>query len=65
MTENLVVSGRRVGAVVELIGSDGERVLLAMEVKRSLLVRDLPAVVNQLRAHVAEFTEPEVPTVRW
>jgi hypothetical protein len=50
---------------VELIGSDGERVLLAMEVKRSLLVRDLPAVVDQLRAHVAEFTELEVPTVRW
>jgi len=32
-------------------------------VKRSLLVRDLPAVVDQLRAYVAELTESEVSTV--
>lgn len=70
VTENLVVPGRRVGAVVEwdavveLIGSDGARVLLVMEVKqRSLLVRDLPAVVDRLHAPVAELSEPEVPTV--
>ncbi|MGH3905767.1 MAG: type IV toxin-antitoxin system AbiEi family antitoxin [Pseudonocardiaceae bacterium] len=70
MTENLVVPGRRVGAVVELdavvelIGSDGARVLLVMDVKlRSLLVRDLPAIVDRLHASVAGLSEPEVPMV--
>ncbi|MGH3941245.1 MAG: hypothetical protein ACRDTG_21940 [Pseudonocardiaceae bacterium] len=69
VTENLVVPGQRFGAVVEsdavveLIGSDGARVLLIMEVKRSLLVRDLPAVVDQLRGLVTQLTEPEVPAV--
>lgn len=70
VTENLVVPRQRVGAVVELdavvelIGSDGARVLLVMEVKqRPLLVRDLPAVVDRLHAPVAGLTEPEIPTV--
>jgi len=71
VTENLVVPdpGRRVGAVVELdavvelIGSDGARVLLVMAVKRSLLVRDLPAVVDRLHASVAGLIGLEVPTV--
>jgi hypothetical protein len=63
VTENQVVPGRSADAAVTLIGSDGTRVLLIMEVKRSLLVRELPAVVDQLSTHAAQLTEPEVSTV--
>lgn len=63
VTEDFVVHGRRVDAVVRLNGSDGARALLVMEAKRSLTVRDLPAVVEQLRAYVARLAEPEIPAV--
>jgi hypothetical protein len=63
VTENLIVNGQRVDAMVGLSGSDGARVLLVMKAKRSLTVRDLPAVVDQLRAYVAQLAEPEVPTL--
>lgn len=63
VTEELFVHGRHVAAVVTLSGSDGARALLVMEVRRSLTVRDLPAVVDQLRAYVAQLAEPEIPTL--
>lgn len=54
----------RLDAAVRLNGSDGARALLVMEAKRSLTVRDLPAVVEQLRAYVARLAGPEIPALR-
>ncbi|MGH3599274.1 MAG: hypothetical protein ACRDQH_03175, partial [Pseudonocardiaceae bacterium] len=62
-TEDLIVNGLRIDALARLSGSDGAQALLVMEAKRSLTVRDLPAVADQLRAHVARLAEPEIPTV--
>ncbi len=63
VTEDVIVHGRRVDAMAWLSGSDNARALLVMEAKRSFTVRDLPAVVAQLRGHVAQLAEPEIPTV--
>lgn len=46
---------RRADAVVDLTAADGSRVVLVLEAKRSVVVRDLPAIVDQLRAVVGRL----------
>lgn len=49
--EALVGPGsQRADALVDLTASDGSRAVLVLEAKRSVVVRDLPAVVSQLDA---------------
>ncbi len=44
-------SGRPVDAVVELVGPDQTRAVFVVEAKRSVVTRDLPAVLEQLRSY--------------
>lgn len=45
--------GQRADAVVNLTASDGSVATLVLEAKRSVVVRDLPAIVSRLEAAVA------------
>lgn len=47
--------GRRADAVVDLTASDGSQALLVLEAKRSVVVRDLPAMVDQLTVRAADL----------
>jgi hypothetical protein len=49
---------RRVDAIVDLTAPDGSRAALVFEAKRSIVVRDLPAVLNQLQAIISKLDRP-------
>ena len=50
-------------AVVELVGPDRSKVLLALDSKRGLVTRDLPGVLQQLEMSAALLPGPSVPVV--
>lgn len=54
---------RRADAIVDLTAPDGSRALLVFEAKRSIVVRDLPAVVNHLQTVISELDSAEAPVV--
>jgi hypothetical protein len=49
---------RRADAIVDLAAPDGSRAALVFEAKRSIVVRDLPAVLNQLQAIISKLDRP-------
>jgi hypothetical protein len=49
---------RRADAIVDLTAPDGSRAALVFEAKRSIVVRDLPAVLNQLQAVISQLDRP-------
>jgi hypothetical protein len=56
-------AGRRIDAIANLRAPDGSRVLLVFEAKRSVVVRDLPAVVNQLETAASQLDDREATVV--
>lgn len=46
---------RRADAVLDLIAPDGSRAVLVVEAKRSVVIRDLPSVVNQLNSIIDDL----------
>jgi hypothetical protein len=54
---------RRADAIVDLTAPDGSRALLVFEAKRSIVVRDLPAVVSHLQAVISELDSGEAAVV--
>jgi hypothetical protein len=60
ITEQVRVSpgSRRADAIVDLTAPDGSRAALVFEAKRSIVVRDLPAVLNQLQAVISKLERP-------
>jgi hypothetical protein len=50
-----------IDAVVELTGPDQAKAVLVVEAKPSVLTRDLPSLVEQLRSHLDRFSESAAP----
>lgn len=57
--------GGRADAIMDLVASDGSRAVLVLEPKRSVVARDLPAVLRRLEAAIARLagSAPEVVPV--
>jgi hypothetical protein len=54
--------GRSVDALIELVSPQGDDVTLVVEVKKSVVTRDLPNVVEQLRNYASRADEePPIP----
>jgi hypothetical protein len=49
--------GRSVDALIELVSPQGDDVTLVVEVKKSVVTRDLPNVVEQLRNYASRADE--------
>lgn len=49
---------RRADAIVDLTAPDGSTATLVFEAKRSIVVRDLPAVLTQLQAVISKLDRP-------
>jgi hypothetical protein len=54
---------RRADAIVDLRAPDGSRAVLVIEAKRSIVVRDLPAVVHHLQAVIGALDSAEAAVV--
>lgn len=63
IAKDVMVSDRQVDAVVKLTGPDQTKAVLIVEVKRSVVTRDLPALLEQLRSYVAQVSGPAVPVL--
>lgn len=48
---------RHADAIVDLTAPDGSTAALVFEAKRSIVVRDLPAVLNQLQAVISQLDQ--------
>ena len=55
--------GRRADAVMDLTASDGSRAVLVLEAKRSVVIRDLSAVVSQLETISGQFVSQAAQVV--
>lgn len=49
------IADRRADALVELAGPDRARVVLVVEVKRSVATRDLPSMLEQAQSHIRHY----------
>jgi hypothetical protein len=65
VVEEVVVGagGRRADAVMDLTASDGSRAVLVLEAKRSVVIRDLSAVVSQLETISGPFVSQAAQVV--
>jgi len=63
ITEDAQLADRRVDGVVDLRAPDGGAATFIVEAKRSAVVRDLPAILDQLRAHIGHVGGTAVPMV--
>ena len=54
-------SDRRADAVVELVGPDHTSAVFVVEAKRSMVTRDLPATLEQLRSYGSHLGQRPVP----
>ena len=54
---------RRADAIVDLTAPDGSRAVLVFEAKRSIVVRDLPAVLGHLQAVISALDSAEAAVV--
>ncbi len=52
ITEEAAITDRRVDALVELAAPDQAKAVFIVEAKRSVVTRDLPAMLQQVRSHV-------------
>ena len=57
------LGGRRADALVEVRAPSGETVTLVAECRRSLVAREVPAILSQLEEYRAEVDGPTVPVV--
>jgi hypothetical protein len=55
------MSDRLVDAVIELVGPDDTRAMFVVEAKRSVVTRDLPALLEQLRSYESHAGQRPVP----
>ena len=63
ITEEAQVAGRRVDALVELAGPDQAKAVLVVEAKRSVVTRDLPAILAQVRSYADQVPGSAVPVL--
>lgn len=63
VTEDAQLADRRIDGVVNLRGPDGTAATFIVEAKRSAVVRDLPALLDQLRTHTGHVGGTAVPMV--
>lgn len=63
VAENVAVADGRVDAVVELAAPDGTKAVLVLEAKRSVVPRDLSAMLEQVRSYASRLPPPAVPVV--
>jgi hypothetical protein len=61
VVEGEVLPDRRADAVVELVAPDRARAVFLVEAKRSVVTRDLPALLDQLRSYDVHLVERPVP----